>query len=110
MSPAEEKEFLGVIKRLSFGPFVMHGVEAKRRIADFGLRYVRPTRSLTEAPEFPPELEPCACGKPRGLAESATLSQNAVLHHTAKEYLLGVRVPDAWSDTDWTGRTYWERR
>jgi hypothetical protein len=63
MSPAEEKEFLGVIKRLSFGPFVMHGVEAKRRIADFGLRYVRPTRSLTEAPEFPPELEPCACGQ-----------------------------------------------
>jgi hypothetical protein len=56
MSPAEEEEFLSVIKQLSFGPFVMHGVEAKRRIANFGLRYARPSRSLTDAPEFPSEL------------------------------------------------------
>jgi alkylated DNA repair dioxygenase AlkB len=58
MSLSEEEEFLGVIKELSFGPFVMHGVEAKRRIANFGLRYTRPAGALTDAPQFPPGLEP----------------------------------------------------
>jgi alkylated DNA repair dioxygenase AlkB len=58
MSPSEEEEFLSVIKQLSFGPFVMHGVEAKRRVANFGLRYTRPSGSLTDAPQFPPGLEP----------------------------------------------------
>jgi alkylated DNA repair protein (DNA oxidative demethylase) len=58
MSLPEEASFLDVIRRLSFGPFVMHGVEAKRRIANFGLRYARPSRTLTDAPEFPPALEP----------------------------------------------------
>jgi alkylated DNA repair dioxygenase AlkB len=58
MSPSEEAAFLGVIRGLSFGPFVMHGVEAKRRIANFGLHYARPSRTLADAPEFPSGLEP----------------------------------------------------
>ena len=58
MSPAEEETFLNVIRQLSFGPFVMHGIEAKRRIANFGLRYTSRSGSLTAAPETPSVLEP----------------------------------------------------
>src|ERR1700728_754535 len=58
ISASEEQCFLDVIRTLSFGPFVMHGIEAKRRIANFSLRYLRPSHALIPAPEFPTALEP----------------------------------------------------
>jgi alkylated DNA repair dioxygenase AlkB len=88
MSSAEEDEFLGVIKRLSFGPFVMHGEEAKRRIANFGLRYTRPSRSLTRAPEFPDELEPLRVRA----ASLAGIAPDEFAHLLINEYQPGAGI------------------
>jgi alkylated DNA repair dioxygenase AlkB len=56
LSSSEEKEFLDLVGGLSFGAFRMHGIEARRRIAHFGLRYA--SGLLTSAPDFPIALEP----------------------------------------------------
>jgi alkylated DNA repair dioxygenase AlkB len=88
MSHAEEEKFLGVIKRLAFGPFVMHGVEAKRRIANFGLRYSRPSRSLTPAPQFPAELEPLRMRA----ASLAGISPDEFAHLLINEYQPGAGI------------------
>jgi alkylated DNA repair dioxygenase AlkB len=88
MSAAEEKEFLGIIKRLSFGPFVMHGVEAKRRIANFGLRYARPSGTLTDAPEFPPGLESLRMRA----ASLAGIAPDEFAHLLVNEYQPGAGI------------------
>jgi hypothetical protein len=41
ISVAEERELAGEIGRVEFGPFVMRGVEARRRVAFFGASYGR---------------------------------------------------------------------
>jgi alkylated DNA repair dioxygenase AlkB len=88
ISAAEEEEFLEVIKRLSFGPFVMHGVEAKRRIANFGLRYARPSRTLADAPEFPSELEPVRARA----ASLAGITPDEFAHLLVNEYQPGAGI------------------
>jgi len=88
MSPAEEEDFLEIIKQLSFGPFVMHGVEAKRRIANFGLRYGRPSRTLMDAPEFPPGLEPLRVRA----ASLAGIAPDEFAHLLVNEYRAGAGI------------------
>jgi hypothetical protein len=88
MSPFEEEEFLNVIKGLSFGPFIMHGVEAKRRIANFGLRYARPSGTLTDAPEFPPGLEPLRMRA----ASLAGIAPSEFAHVLINEYQPGAGI------------------
>jgi alkylated DNA repair dioxygenase AlkB len=88
MSPSEEGAFFDVIKRLSFGPFVMHGVEAKRRIANFGLRYAGPSRTLTDAPEFPSELEPLRARA----ASLAGIAPDEFAHLLVNEYQPGAGI------------------
>jgi alkylated DNA repair dioxygenase AlkB len=87
-SPSEEAAFLDVIKHLSFGPFVMHGMEAKRRVANFGLRYARPSRSLTDAPEFPPGLEPLRLRA----ASLAGIAPDEFAHLLVNEYRPGAGI------------------
>ena len=88
MSPSEEAAFLDVIKRLSFGPFVMHGIEARRRIANFGMRYARPSRILTEAPEFPSGLEPLRVRA----ASLAGIAPDEFAHLLVNEYQPGAGI------------------
>jgi alkylated DNA repair protein (DNA oxidative demethylase) len=58
MTPAEEAAFLDVITTLPFGPFHMHGVDAKRRVVRFGAHYVAGSAEMRPTSEFPPSLEP----------------------------------------------------
>jgi alkylated DNA repair protein (DNA oxidative demethylase) len=58
MTPEEEATFLDTVKALPFGPFRMHGVDAKRRVVRFGLHYVAGEAAMTPAADFPISLEP----------------------------------------------------
>jgi alkylated DNA repair dioxygenase AlkB len=83
MTPAEEAAFLDEIKTLPFGPFRMHGVDAKRRVVRFGLHYVAGAAAMTPASAFPISLEPlrsraaAIIGIPPGL-----LSESLVTEYT----------------------------
>jgi DNA oxidative demethylase len=52
----EEEELIGFIRGLSFGEVRMHGVAAKRRVAQFGWRYSFESYRLTPASPVPPAL------------------------------------------------------
>jgi alkylated DNA repair dioxygenase AlkB len=58
MTAIEEGAFLDVIKTLRFGPFRMHGVDAKRRVVRFGLHYLAGSAAMITASDFPLSLEP----------------------------------------------------
>ena len=58
MTPTEEAAFLDVIRTLPFGPFRMHGVNAKRRVVRFGVHYVAASAEMNPASSFPLSLEP----------------------------------------------------
>jgi 2OG-Fe(II) oxygenase superfamily len=88
MSPSEETKFLDVIKGLSFGPFVMHGVEAKRRIANFGLRYTRPAGVLAPASEFPSGFDPLRSRA----AALAGIEPSDFVHLLVNEYRPGAGI------------------
>ena len=66
----------------------MHGVEAKRRIANFGLHYARPSRTLTDAPEFPPALEPLRMWA----ASLAGIAPDEFAHLLVNEYQPGAGI------------------
>jgi alkylated DNA repair protein (DNA oxidative demethylase) len=52
----EESRLIDFIRTLSFGDVRMHGVTAKRRVAQFGFHYSFDSFRLTPARELPPEL------------------------------------------------------
>ena len=52
----EEAALLAFIRDLPFGEVRMHGVAAKRRVAQFGWRYSFESYRLTPGPPVPPEL------------------------------------------------------
>ncbi len=58
MTPNEEAAFLDVIRTLPFGPFRMHGVNAKRRVVRFGVHYVTGSAQMKPTSDFPLTLEP----------------------------------------------------
>jgi DNA oxidative demethylase len=58
MTSEEEASFLDVVKTLPFGPFRMHGVDAKRRVIRFGQHYVAGSAAMMPASGFPASLEP----------------------------------------------------
>jgi alkylated DNA repair protein (DNA oxidative demethylase) len=58
MTAIEEAAFLDVVKKLPFGAFRMHGVDAKRRVVRFGVHYLAGSAAMTPASHFPPSLEP----------------------------------------------------
>ncbi len=58
MTATEEAAFLDAIRTLPFGPFRMHGVDAKRRVVRFGAHYVAGSAEMRPASDFPLSLEP----------------------------------------------------
>lgn len=57
LSVGEENELLDMIRQLPFGEVRMHGVVAKRRVAQFGLRYAFTSHRLSPAREIPGEFD-----------------------------------------------------
>ncbi len=53
LSVAEERELLAHIERLAFEPVRMHGVEARRQVAHFGVRYRYDAGALEAADALP---------------------------------------------------------
>lgn len=58
LSHDEEAQLIEFLQSLSFGEIRMHGVVAKRRVAQFGLHYSFESYRLTPARELPPLLSP----------------------------------------------------
>lgn len=88
LTPAEEELFLSEIVQLSFGPFRMHGIEAKRRIAHFGLRYTSGSLVLTSAVSFPLALEPLR----EKAAKLAAISPSEFAEILVTEYQPGAGI------------------
>jgi alkylated DNA repair protein (DNA oxidative demethylase) len=57
LSEAEEAELIAFLPTLSFGQVRMHGVVAKRRVAQFGLHYAFESFRLTPAPPAPLQID-----------------------------------------------------
>jgi len=58
MTATEEAAFLKVIKEMPFGPFRMHGVDAKRHVVRFGGHYLSGSAKMKPTSEFPRSLKP----------------------------------------------------
>jgi hypothetical protein len=56
VSEEEEAALVQVIRESPFARVRMHGVESKRRVAQFGWHYSFESFRLTEAREIPPEF------------------------------------------------------
>jgi alkylated DNA repair dioxygenase AlkB len=56
LDPQEERQIIDFLGTVSFGEVRMHGVIARRRVAQFGLRYSFETYKLTPAAGIPAEL------------------------------------------------------
>lgn len=54
----QEQTLIALIRSLSFGEVRMHGVTAKRRVAQFGWHYSFESYRLTPAPDLPEPLRP----------------------------------------------------
>jgi alkylated DNA repair dioxygenase AlkB len=57
LTEAEEAELRALLPTLSYGPVRMHGVVARRRVAQFGWHYSFESSRLTPAPASPPEFD-----------------------------------------------------
>ena len=57
LTAEEELTLIEFIRTLRFGEVRMHGVTAKRRVAQFGWHYSFESFKLTPAAELPPELD-----------------------------------------------------
>jgi alkylated DNA repair dioxygenase AlkB len=57
VSPEEESKLIRYIRDIEFGQVRMHGVVARRRVAQFGWHYSFDSYRLTPARPMPPELE-----------------------------------------------------
>lgn len=58
LTPDEERAYLTTISELPFGPFRMHGVDAKRRVVRFGRHYLSGSAEMKPPSQFPASLEP----------------------------------------------------
>jgi alkylated DNA repair protein (DNA oxidative demethylase) len=56
LTAPEEAELIEFVRRVAFGEVRMHGVAAKRRVAQFGWRYSFESYQLTPAASVPPAL------------------------------------------------------
>ena len=88
LDPAEERSLLDFIQQLRFGNVQMHGVTAKRRVAQFGFRYSFETFQLTPADPLPPELE----GIRARAASSAQIVPEQFSEALVTEYSAGAGI------------------
>lgn len=104
ISLEEEKELLTIIKGLNFSSFEMHGVEAKRKIIHYGMKYDFLNRSASPIgpiPEWLRELKSRSeilLGKdiPQALVTSYPVGAAIGWHHDAPSFesLLGISLLD----------------
>src|SRR3954447_2562137 len=57
LTEKEEAAVVAILTTIPFGSVRMHGVVAKRRVAQFGRHYAFESFRLTQAPELPNELD-----------------------------------------------------
>jgi len=88
LSPAEEAGLIPVLAALRFGEVRMHGVVAKRRVAQFGWHYAFESFRLTPAPPLPAQLEPIR----RRAAEFAGVSADEFSETLVTEYPPGAGI------------------
>ncbi len=98
----EEQELLTIIKDLSFSSFEMHGVEAKRKIIHYGMKYDflnRSASSIGPIPEWLWDLKnrsEVLLGKviPQALVTSYPIGSAIGWHHDAPSFesLLGISL------------------
>lgn len=88
MTATEEAVFLDVIKALPFGPFRMHGVNAKRRVVRFGRYYAAGSAAMTPASNFPLSLEPLGARS----ATVAGVATSALSEALVTEYTVGAGI------------------
>jgi alkylated DNA repair protein (DNA oxidative demethylase) len=88
LTPDEERAYLTVIRNLPFGPFRMHGVDAKRRVVRYGEHYVSGSAEMKPPSAFPASLEPL-----RERAAAVTSVPVAALSETlVTEYTPGAGI------------------
>lgn len=58
ISPSEEKTYLNIFSDLKFQTFEMHGVEARRKIVHFGMKYDFRSRTASKYQDIPEWLLP----------------------------------------------------
>ena len=88
LTPDEERAYMTTIRELSFGPFRMHGVEAKRRVVRFGRHYLSGSAEMKPPSEFPPSLEPLR----ERAASVSGLSPAALSEALVTEYTPGAGI------------------
>ena len=86
MTAAEEAAFLPIIQEMPFGPFRMHGVDARRRVIRFGGHYLSGSAEMKPACEFPRSLE---------LLRERAAAVSGVPAHTLSESLVIEYPPGA---------------
>ncbi len=120
LSAGEEASLIEFISGIGFGEVRMHGVTAKRRVAQFGWRYAFESFRLTPGPPVPPELVPIR-ERAAAVAEiEATEFSEALVtqyppgagigwHRDAPHFgivagvSLGSAMPDGFSERGWRG-------
>ena len=88
LSPAEEEALLARVRELPFKNFEFQGYVGKRRVVSYGWKYDFNDRSLRNAEEIPPFLEPVR----ERAAEFAGMSPSQLQHVLVTEYEAGAAI------------------
>lgn len=88
LSLAEERDLLAAIASIELKTFQMHGVTAKRRIAQFGWHYALEQRHLTAAEAIPEALLPVRSR----LAEAAGVHPEELSEALVTQYQPGAGI------------------
>lgn len=88
ISEEEERELLGQIDRIEFGPVRMHGVTAKRRVAHYGRGYEYDRATLSDATPIPLFLLPLR----ERVAAFATKEADAFAEALVTDYPAGAPI------------------
>jgi alkylated DNA repair protein (DNA oxidative demethylase) len=88
LTEAEEADLLPVLSALPFGSIRMHGVVAKRRVAQFGWHYSFESFRLKPAPPPPPQLDALR----RRAAEFAGVAADDFAETLVTEYQPGAGI------------------
>lgn len=88
ISPEDEASLVSGIETLELHPFVFRGIEARRRIAAFGVGYSFDRRALTEAPPVPPVLQPLA----ERVAHLAGIAVTSLAEALVTDYPIGAGI------------------
>lgn len=88
ITATEEDALLEQVAQLELRPFVFHGIEARRRVAAFGLGYSFDRQTLTDAPPLPDFLVPLA----ERVAPLAGIAPALLTEALVTEYPVGAGI------------------